>query len=74
MITERDLSKLGYIVKTRMSDGSMDYKHGNIDVRPYLVNLKNGSITIHHEVNKNKGIISFSDYETFKKWHEKYDN
>jgi hypothetical protein len=73
MITQSDLYNLGYFVRMDMSDGSKDFKHNDSEARLYLINLKNGRITIEHSLNGKKQIISFDEFDMFKKWRDNYN-
>ena len=72
MITENKLYNLGYIRRMPMFDETWDYKHKDFSERPYLLNLKNGHLTINHPLNNPKGSFSFDNIKDFEKWHNNY--
>lgn len=73
MITENQLFKLGYEVKTGLIDGSIDFRISDSESSPYLVNLQDGSVRIDFGNNVNTKSIEFDDFENFKKWHQHYN-
>lgn len=72
MITENELHQLGYIRRMHMYDNTWDYKHKDFSERPYLLNLKDGHLTINHPLNSQKSSHSFDNIESFKRWHTTY--
>ena len=73
MITEENLIDLGYSLKTKLINGTKDYK---ISDRNYFVNLsKEGIITVVYGNNNKttiKPLINCLDLDEFISWHNNY--
>lgn len=75
MITKNQIISLGYTVKPEnidMYDGSTDFKYVEMEIRPYLVNLREGIITIVFPINSQRNSFSTGDFKNFQYWHNHF--